>query len=76
MSQDPNHEARELTKKILNRIATDPHFRQELLEHPKKTLEHSEFAADAKRLAPGKVNPNMMCRSDDSCWIISCVVTV
>jgi hypothetical protein len=51
MSQQGGSKARDLNSRILERIATDPQFRQQLLDDPDQTIANSEFAQEAKQLA-------------------------
>lgn len=51
MSQKGASNARDLNSRILERIATDPQFRQQLLDNPEQTISNSEFGQEAKQLS-------------------------
>jgi hypothetical protein len=73
---DPQtQQIRNVTQKILDRIAIDPQFRQQMVNDPGGTLEKSEFSQELQQLAkesPTKVTPQLRCDRScvrvNSCW--------
>jgi len=61
MSQQSSSQGQDLNRRILEKIASDPQFRKQLLDNPERTIENSEFGPEVKRLAsqPASVVPNV-----------------
>jgi len=50
MSPSDDSQARDLTKRILEKVATDPQFRKSLLDNPQKAIAGSEFRSGMDKL--------------------------
>jgi hypothetical protein len=66
--------ARSVTQKIVDRIAADPQFRQQMVNDPRGTLEKSEFSQELQQVVQGgfptQADPQLAC--SESCIVISC----
>jgi hypothetical protein len=73
---DPQtQQIRNVTQKILDRIAIDPQFRQQMVDDPEGTLNKSEYGQEVRQIllrggTLTKAVPQLAC--SESCIVISC----
>jgi hypothetical protein len=77
MSQQSSSSARDLNRRILERIATDPQFREQLLDNPQQAIDNSEFGQEVKHLASQQQAAHLSPRGTTpvECTIWSCMWT-
>lgn len=69
MSFSNNPNAKDLNRRILEKIATDPQFREQMLDNPEETIINSEFGEEIKQLAPQRsALPQPQDGGDFECW--------